>query len=1432
MLAADGGTAGTGFVVTPVEPDGDRLVVTCAHVVAAAGSGPGGTIWLASRGDGGWDGTAQEALVYGDWWREPSREDVAFLRLPRSSLSQAQPLTIGGTSTAAPGQVYETFGFPLVKSVEGLPGRVKVTGRTTEGGAPVLAVRSNEVSRGFSGAPVWDPELGVVVGMIISTIPAGADPAGKQSEVAFVIPAETLIAVCPALGLATTSPYRGLAAFEERHAAYYFGRETASGRLLERLEAHDVVTVVGVSGAGKSSLVRAGLARALEASPGSWLASVPRRIFQPRSAPLHELALALGQLDAVDGSAASSESVAGASSFAPRTEPFSAAALARRLAESFRATGLILIADQFEQLFAAGVDEERQRELVEVLLALAAHGVKVVIALRADFYGHALQHAGLARAVQEAQLILLAMTRAELTETIRLPARRANLALEPGLAETITADLTGQAGDLPLLEFALTLLWEHDSAGRVLTLRSYERIGGLRGALGGHAERVWREFATDAERAAARRVFLALAATEPDDGSAVAPVLYVGRRVRPDVELQGAEVVLEQLIHARLLTAGRDAGSGRGTVELAHESLLRAWPRLQAWVREEHAYLRWFNHDLAPYVRRWVESGESSDFLLPSSLVHEARRWLSDRGDLLTGVMARYINRSVEAREDERRRLERQRDELIAALEQARRQRRLAFARELAAHAEVEAARPNGLERAALLTLESLGAADTAEGRRALDRALSLLPLPRLRIKHHGIVTALAFSRDGRLVASGSQDGAVAVHTVARGHVVLAISHDDRVNSVVFSPDGRTLASASVSGRVLIHSLDDASVRMRIEHFGSTWRVTFSADGRLLATASDDRTARVWDTHSGAELLRINHDGGVNDVTFSPDARLFATASRDGTARLHETATGVEVRRWQGGEWFTLVEFSANGDRLALAGQWDSASVYELAAGVEIARIEHQGWVRAVAFSPDGSLIATGSSDGTARVSELPGGREVMQVRHGKEVWDVAFDPLGRLVATGSEDGIARISVARDGRERTRVEHSSPVRAMAFSPVSALIATGDMEGEVRVCGVDQSASLARIRHAGHVRALRSSADGARIATGSDDGTARVSLVEDGVEVFRTQRAREVYDVDLSSDGRLMAVAGRDGTATVHGIDAGTERLRIEHSDAFRTVRLSRDAQRLASLSFGRLAMVHDLADGRELWRFEHDAALGAIALSPDGTLVAVGTRDDFRSARVFRVGGIGAGRRSLGRDAEVFQNDDYLGPVASLAFSPDGLLLGVASDYGRAGVWELASGDRVLSVDHLRTAMGIAFSRDGRLVAAPGADGTARVLALGTGTEVARVHHDGPVRAVAFSDDTRLLATGSNDGTLRVLDLQTGVELRRTEFDDIVTAICFTPDARRLVLAAGNDVQILALDAALLLDVLRERVSRGLTPAERDRFLSDAPMDEPDAPGH
>ena len=756
-----------------------------------------------------------------------------------------------------------------------------------------------------------------------------------------------------------TCPYKGLAAFERDDSAYFFGRERLVGELAARTVQVGLLGVVGASGSGKSSVIGAGLLPSLGAGllPGSenW----KQVAIRPGERPMNALRAALSS---------------GAE------DPIEAAL--EMLSPDGR---LVLVVDQFEETFTLCAGEAERSDFVEALTGAAERwpeNVAVILAIRADYYGHCASYTDLAEALAANHVLVGPLTREELKRAIELPGRRAGLRVESALADALVEEVSDEPGGLPLLSTALVELWQTREDGWI-RMEAHEQTGGVRGAVSRLAETSYEQL-SPAEREAARRLFLRLVAS--GEGETI-----TRRRVELDefdlARDPDAAAVLTHLTQDRLLTKTED------TVEVAHEALLREWPRLQAWLEEDVQGHQLRQH-LTLAAQQWDETGRDASEVYRGARLSAALDWAATRGPDLNEQERDFlsVSRQASEREAERqhrmnRRLRallvgttvflvvallagglalvqrgRARDEAVRAEHQAR----IASAHELAAAAAANL--DIDPERSILLALEAVDATWKADrtvvpdAEEALHRALQesrvVLTVPQGR--------AIAVSADGKRFATTGQDGTATVWATDTGTRLLTLlGHNGPVNGIAFSPDGS-----------------------------------------LLATTGDDRTVRLWDAASGRKIHVLRgHRDLVLGAAFSPDGSLLATSSQDGTVRIWNVAAGTQhlvLRGPPGQKFWNLFRptpaFSPDGSRVA-SGGWKSTPIWDLATGKISTVLPGQFEAYAVAFSPDGTRVATGVGL-NAQTWDAQTGRPLTTLSgHTGDVLSIAYSPDGQRIA-------------------------------------------------------------------------------------------------------------------------------------------------------------------------------------------------------------------------------------------------------------------------------------------------------------------------------------------------------------------------------------------------------------------------------------------------
>jgi len=1201
----------------------------------------------------------------------------------------------------------------------------------------------------------------------------------------------------------TLCPYRGLRAFREEDAAFFFGREAIVQRLEEAVRRQALVALVGSSGSGKSSVVQAGLLPLLRRQhPPAKIWDVV--VFTPGDRPFHRLAAALIPL--LEPDLSETDRLAEARKLGDRLkagEVLLEDAIERVLEKLNGTDRLLLVADQFEELFTLTPEADRQLLVGAMLQALERAPLTLVLTLRADFYGHAI---ALSREfsdrIEEGVVNLGPMTRQELEKVVVEPARRVGLEFERGLEERILDDVGEEPGNLPLLEFALTELWVRRQAGR-LTHAAYEEIGKIKGAIARWAEEELEKF-TPEQQVVARWVFTRLVrVARPEEGTEDTR----RRATLKELETLGvskiAEVrpVIKALADARLVVTGRDEVTGEETVEVAHEALIRGWERLRHWLDEDREFLLW-RQRLRVALEEWKRTKRDEGALLHGAPLTEAERWLAERAEELSQDERAFIEESRVRRKKEEKRWR----ELY---EEAERQRQIALARQLAAQAElVRRQRAYLLVRSVLLAVESLRRFPTLEGDQALRYGLALLPRPMARMQHGGWVYSVAFSPDGNWLAGGSKDGTARIWEVATGQSYI-IQHEGPVVAVVFSPNGRWLATGSSDGTASVWSGRWKVASMW--HKGPVRAIAFSPDGKWLATGSEDGTAQVWDAATGQRVACMQHEGTVRAVAFSPDGWWLATGSDDNTTRVWEVASGQELVRMQHNSEVLTIAFSPDGQWLGTGSSEGIARIWDMASGREVVRMQHGGEVLAVAFSPDGIWLATGNGDYTARVWDVVSGREVARMQHDGPVRTIVFSPDGKWLATGSDDKTARVWDVATNQEVARMQHEDRVRAVVFSPDGKWLATGSDDKTAWVWEVIGGQEVACMQHKDTVKAVAFSPDGKWLATGSLDGTARVWDVSSRREIARMQHEWSVLALAFSPDGEWLATGSGDYTARIWKTVTGLEVVCIQHKDEVLAVTFSPNGRWLATGSEDGTVQIWDGVSRQEVARMQHDNTVRVVAFSPDGKWLATGSDD--KTARVWDV--------SSGREVARIQHGGW---VRAVAFSPDGRWLVTGGEDCTVRVWEAATRRKVTHMQHNGPVLAVAFSPDGRWLATGSRDHTARVWDVTSGQEVARMQHEGWVYTLAFSPDGKWLATGSADCTARVWEAATGREMARMQHKDCVETLAFSPDGKWLATGSKDGTaRVWLWRPEDLIAEACSRLTRNLTHEEWRRYLGDEP---------
>ena len=1169
----------------------------------------------------------------------------------------------------------------------------------------------------------------------------------------------------PGLGLC---PYKGLNYFDEADADLFVGREALTAKLTERVlsltssrspDEERFLAVVGASGSGKSSLVRAGLVSALRWNKASVDWNI--HVLTPTAHPLESLAMSLSR---ENGSVAAAARLMDDLARDSRSLHL----FAKREIKSMNGSRLLLIVDQFEESFALCRSDEERTSFIGNLLTAASEAdgpVVVVITLRADFYAHCAGYIQLREALARQQEYIGAMNDEELRRAIEEPARRGRWEFEPGLVDLLLHDVGHEPGALPLLSHALLETWQR-RRGRTMTLSGYTSSGGVRGAIAETAEAVFADQFTLEQQTIARRIFLRL--TELGDETATGDTrrraTFNELILKPE-ETVTTQNVLKALADARLIITSEDSA------EVAHEALIREWPTLRGWLEDNREDLRLHRH-LTDAAQEWVSRNRESDMLYRGARLAQTREWASGHQDEMNALEHEFLNESQALAEKE------------ATEREAQRQRELEAAQKLA---EMERRRAEDQAHAAgQLRKRSMVLAGTLVVAIVLAVVAGFLGLQGQRASRQSASRELAAASISNLDVDPERSVLLALEAISRSYTLEA---EDALHQSVVASRIRLVIPAHEPGALV--------------------NVTFSPDGTRLASASADETTKVWDSASGKLLFAVNGHA----VSFRPDGKQLATILSDRTVRLWDAETGTEIPLPGPIDASDGLMFSPNGSRLVTVTPVNLPRIWDLATGKELVSFPgHTDYVSFAFFSPDGTRLITTSDDGTARVWNAFTGEELLALNHPGWVWTAAFSPDGKHSATVSGNEATVWNAATGEKLFALNGHTNTIYAVAFSPDGTRLATGSGDRKVKVWDASSGRELFTLAgHGGGVFGLSFTPDGKYLASGSDDGTIRIWDVSPSSELL-TLSGNPVNHIQFSPDGTRLA-GTVNGTASIWDVAAGEKSQTLTNQTPVSVTRLSPDGKILATADEDLNIALWDAASDEllHIWS-AHTAWVNALAFSPDGARLVTAS-DDYK-VKIWNILDL--------KKPQLINSLELPAEVKFIAFSPDGTQFAISLQNGTVKLWDLDSNQELLTFrGHADSVWSLAFSPDGKRLATASLDGMARVWDVKEGEEVFTLRgHNNAVVAVAFSPDGRRIATASRDGAVKLWDAATGLELL-TFFGDgsALNSLAFSPDGSRLVTSGDAGLRVYFMNMDELVAFARTRVTRSLTSTECQEYL-------------
>lgn len=1201
---------GTGFLVS------EQLILTCAHVIEAAAGSSGSIVSLSFLLDR--EKVLLKAQVEKEYWRDSNKEDVAVLKLlevlPKEvSQSGVAPLLLGASNNTK-NHSFETFGFPKGHEKDGVWGYGTVGDALDKDGQSLIQITSKEVTLGFSGAPIWDKKTQRVIGMVTSrTEPDGSS--GRLEETGFFTPSEVLQKICPELKIPNFCPYLGLSAFTEKDAHLFFGRQSLIDKLVELLRKNPkFLAVVGTSGSGKSSLVRAGLFPQIKEITGF---EQVKSIYQlrPSNAKTPEEALigAFPDLQKVD---------VGTEDVWEKIESY---------LKQEECSRIVLFIDQFEELFAEFKEEEHisfAKGLNDLLEQNS--NLTLIITMRSEFYTQ-LQVSKLGHLVPYSQVNVVGiLDEQELKDVITKPAEQVGLKLEDSLIDIMIKDLKDTKNPLPLLEFTLEQLWKSENGNNLLTYDCYisPKIGRVTGAIARWANNTYddlskKKYSKDQKltlkkeevQGLIKRTFISLVRVGNENQPHTRKSLS-----KDDLSEVGHVQLIQDLASARLLVTEKkdeaikdetikdetikDEIIKNETIEIIHEALLTEWDKLKKWIEEERPFLSWRDR-LSSDLNEWKINKKAQGYLLSAAPLGEAEGYLKNRKADLLKEQKDYIEKSIKKR-DRQHRL------TIIGLSSF-----TGIALLLAGFAGWQWRQAKIGEITALQqTSEAL-----LFSNQDFDALIaSVKAFKKLKGISGFFVAFPGFKETNDIQSKVIDSLQEAVYKVREDNRLE--KHTGAVNAVIFSPNNDMIASGSQDNTVQLWNLDgslkqtlnmedvvrnlDGSLKQTLNmkeptKKGSVENVIFNHDGSMIATASDDGTVRLWTNNKkenkwevhkilkedNKKILKKDNKDKVYKVfgiSFSYDRKLLATANGDGTVQLWTTGEGKRLLKKKIHDQAVLsISFSHNGKWLATASMDGTAKLWtiegqELKEDKSFKVIKHSNWVRDVSFSHDDKMIATASKDKTVKLWDIDGTQR-KEFKGKMEFRSVKFSPDKKVLAAASADRkIYLFSLDNWENIQTLTGHKDEVLANSFSSDGKLLATASKDKTIKIWKmITEPEEPLLSLPADNINLGTFSPDGKKIATASREFTGpdgkKITIVRiwsrEGKKINYIEVEYPVASISFSYKNQQIAIAGQTGIVEIWDYNSPKKNkfpIPCRHKSSITSVSFSRDGKMIATAS--------------------------------------------------------------------------------------------------------------------------------------------------------------------------------------------------------------------------------------------------------------------------
>ena len=1395
---------GTGFCVH--KDENGSFLLTCAHVVNACGKEslqvhdyP--TKVVANSNDAE---TVDIAVIYVEGLTESTT-----LQLSDAIFNENDPFKVNGFRPHKNGEYREEPLDGVIKKISNIFFTLSNESIPTY----QLSINNEDsIEKGYSGSAVIDGETGLVIAI--------ATDRNSNGQQAFATPAKYLKEIWQAMpeGLfvsnKSTNPYKGLHSFayEDRHN--YYGREKESKTIAGQLPKRKLFTLLGASGSGKSSLIFAGVIPQIESDEVKILS------LRPQSHPFKSLATVFiptlypDKLDQIEQSDKLTAKLA--------SNDIKLNNLVQTFLQETKAKHLYLILDQFEELFTLSKEQKVRNHFLDQLLTLINSELKVTILLsmRADFLSHLSYYEPFNQAYNEhPNTILSLLSKEKLEKVIEQPALSQGVKFQDGLVERIIDEIENEAGQLPLLEFALDQLWTNKK-GRVITHEVLDEMKSISHSISHYADKIYNE--TD-DKESIKKVLIKL--VNPGSGTEDT------RRIASlDEFSQTDRETIVKLANERLIVTQDQ------NIDIVHEALIREWGQLQEWIEEYREFLEWEKR-LRDDRKVYEENGSKKEDLLKDSRLLKAEEFVKSheayiapddkvfvvesskvdkkrkrRDKFLIGsaflvllsviVVITYLLNLSNSKTQEAEKAQKNTQQLLykTTVQQGKIYRdhlndplksKLIFADGIVKSINgteyknsqilYNSSFKTNIHLASIREHNGLvhGILFSKDEQRILswsyDGSLKLWSKERIEplqiFKHEDWVKGAIFSKDEKRILSWSQDGTVKLWDINSEKPLQIFKHESWVQGAIFSKDEQKILSWSVDSSVKLWDINSEEVLETFKHESLVHGAIFSKNEKRILSWGGSGIVKVWDIKSQEILQSFKHedkyDEVVNGAIFSKDEQKILSWSYE-TVKLWDTKSQEALQGFKHDDRVMGACFTKDEKKILSWGDDGIVKLWGTNSDEALQTFTHESWVKGAIFSKDEQKILSWGGNGIVKLWDINSQETLQTFKHENRVIGAIFSKDEQRILSWGSNGIVKLWDIKNQKILQTFKHQNRVLGAIFSKDEQSIISWSYDGGVKFWDIKSQETLQTFKHESWVQGAIFSKDEQKILYWSGDSIVKLSGTKNEQVLKTFKHEDKVWGAIFSQDEQKILSWSEDGRVKLWDIKSQEILQIFKHESSVLGSSFSKDENRILSWSYDGIVKIWDIKSKEASQTFKHESWVQGAIFSKN-------------EQRILSWSGYGTVKLWDTNSEEALETFKHESWVNGALFSKDEQKILSWSDEGTVKIYDLQSQEVLQIFKHIESVNGAIFSKDEQKILSWSSDGTLKLWDTKSQEALQSFEHKGSVWGASFSKDEQKILSWSRDGTVKLWDTQSKEALQTFNHKDKVLGASFSKDEQKIL---------------------------------------------------